>query len=161
MLRTTGDSKFVIIHPHKMFSSRRKSLPESSSKLSAAPPLTSKKRRASNGFLNPELMSAPGEGKSGHGGGGGGGGGLGGPGGDGRLLVTEIRHHNFDAIRFASYRTAAKLRFVQKKTNSECSALSLGSGGALVGLLSFRWDCWCRQHWQCSFDHAVVLLTLL
>ncbi|XP_047491124.1 dystrobrevin beta-like isoform X4 [Penaeus chinensis] len=61
-------------------------------------------------------MSAPGEGKAGHGGGGGGGG-LGGPGGDGRLLVTEIRHHNFDAIRFASYRTAAKLRFVQKKTN--------------------------------------------
>lgn len=53
MLRATGDTKTVIIHPHKMFSSRRKSLPESSSKLSAAPPLTSKKRRASNGFLNP------------------------------------------------------------------------------------------------------------
>ncbi|XP_066977294.1 dystrobrevin beta-like isoform X18 [Macrobrachium rosenbergii] len=49
------------------------------------------------------------------------GGGVGGPGAgiasDGRLLINELRHHNFDAIRFASYRTAAKLRFVQKKTN--------------------------------------------
>ncbi|KAK3852954.1 hypothetical protein Pcinc_040481 [Petrolisthes cinctipes] len=63
-----------------------------------------------------EVMAVPGTGgPPGHGGIGG----LGGSGlaGDGRLLVSELRHHNFDAIRFASYRTAAKLRFVQKKTN--------------------------------------------
>lgn len=66
-----------------------------------------------------EVMAVPGTGgPPGIGSGGGGSGGLGGS-GDGRLLVSELRHHNFDAIRFASYRTAAKLRFVQKKTNSE------------------------------------------
>ncbi|XP_021373881.1 dystrobrevin beta-like isoform X3 [Mizuhopecten yessoensis] len=36
---------------------------------------------------------------------------------DNRQLVTEMRGHNFDVIRFATYRTACKLRFVQKKTN--------------------------------------------
>lgn len=69
-----------------------------------------------------EVMAVPGTGGLGSGGGGGGGGG-GGLAGDGRLLVADLRHHNFDAIRFASYRTAAKLRFVQKKTNSECVVL--------------------------------------
>jgi hypothetical protein len=33
------------------------------------------------------------------------------------LLVQELRELGFDAIRFASYRTAAKLRFIQKKSN--------------------------------------------
>jgi hypothetical protein len=31
------------------------------------------------------------------------------------LMVQELRELGFDAIRFASYRTAAKLRYVQKK----------------------------------------------
>lgn len=33
------------------------------------------------------------------------------------LLLQEMRNQNFDMIRFASYRTACKLRFVQKKAN--------------------------------------------
>lgn len=32
-------------------------------------------------------------------------------------LLQEMRVQNFDLIRFASYRTACKLRFVQKKVN--------------------------------------------
>jgi hypothetical protein len=32
-------------------------------------------------------------------------------------LLQEMRGQNFDMIRFASYRTACKLRFVQKKAN--------------------------------------------
>ncbi|XP_077283392.1 dystrobrevin isoform X2 [Arctopsyche grandis] len=42
----------------------------------------------------------------------------GGPPTDPRLaLLQEMRVQNFDLIRFASYRTACKLRFVQKKVN--------------------------------------------
>ncbi|XP_035706036.1 dystrobrevin beta isoform X2 [Folsomia candida] len=33
------------------------------------------------------------------------------------ILVQELRELGFDAIRFASYRTAAKLRYIQKKSN--------------------------------------------
>nr|XP_034825919.1 dystrobrevin beta isoform X3 [Maniola hyperantus] len=33
------------------------------------------------------------------------------------LLLQEMRDQNYDLIRFASYRTACKLRFVQKKCN--------------------------------------------
>ncbi|XP_053618169.1 dystrobrevin beta-like isoform X1 [Plodia interpunctella] len=33
------------------------------------------------------------------------------------LLLQEMREQNFDLIRFASYRTACKLRYVQKKCN--------------------------------------------
>ncbi|CAH1773953.1 unnamed protein product, partial [Owenia fusiformis] len=32
-------------------------------------------------------------------------------------LVTDMRAQNFDVIRFATYRTACKLRFIQKRTN--------------------------------------------
>ncbi|CAG2053405.1 unnamed protein product [Timema podura] len=32
-------------------------------------------------------------------------------------MMQEMRAQNFDMIRFASYRTACKLRFVQKKVN--------------------------------------------
>jgi hypothetical protein len=32
-------------------------------------------------------------------------------------LLQEMRGQNFDMIRFASYRTACKLRFMQKKAN--------------------------------------------
>lgn len=32
-------------------------------------------------------------------------------------LVHEMSAHNFDLIRFASYRTSMKLRFIQKKVN--------------------------------------------
>ena len=34
-------------------------------------------------------------------------------------LMGEMREQNFDSIRFATYRTACKLRFVQKKVNCE------------------------------------------
>ncbi|XP_065922788.1 dystrobrevin beta isoform X8 [Magallana gigas] len=36
---------------------------------------------------------------------------------DSKTLLTEMRAQNFDVIRFATYRTACKLRFIQKKTN--------------------------------------------
>lgn len=36
---------------------------------------------------------------------------------DYRELVNELREQNFDTVRFATYRTACKLRFVQKKFN--------------------------------------------
>lgn len=32
-------------------------------------------------------------------------------------LIHEMSAHNFDLIRFASYRTATKLRFIQKKVS--------------------------------------------
>lgn len=32
-------------------------------------------------------------------------------------LLQEMRQQNFDTIRFASYRTACKLRFIQKKVH--------------------------------------------
>ncbi|XP_041357964.1 dystrobrevin beta-like [Gigantopelta aegis] len=34
-----------------------------------------------------------------------------------RQLLTDMRAQNFDVIRFATYRTACKIRFIQKKTN--------------------------------------------
>ncbi|XP_064486629.1 dystrobrevin beta-like isoform X2 [Ornithodoros turicata] len=34
-----------------------------------------------------------------------------------KLLVAEMKNQNFDVIRFASYRTACKLRFVQKRVH--------------------------------------------
>ncbi|ESP05210.1 hypothetical protein LOTGIDRAFT_103176 [Lottia gigantea] len=34
-----------------------------------------------------------------------------------RQLLTDMRAQNYDVIRFATYRTACKLRFIQKKTN--------------------------------------------
>ncbi|KAK3583118.1 hypothetical protein CHS0354_036866 [Potamilus streckersoni] len=34
-----------------------------------------------------------------------------------RQVITEMRAQNFDVIRFATYRTACKLRFVQRKTH--------------------------------------------
>ncbi|XP_048255969.1 dystrobrevin beta-like isoform X2 [Haliotis rufescens] len=34
-----------------------------------------------------------------------------------RQLLTDMRAQNYDVIRFATYRTACKLRFVQKKTS--------------------------------------------
>ncbi|KAJ8870630.1 hypothetical protein PR048_029653 [Dryococelus australis] len=37
-------------------------------------------------------------------------------------MMQEMRAQNFDMIRFASYRTACKLRFVQKKVNRENDA---------------------------------------
>ena len=36
-----------------------------------------------------------------------------------RTALADLRHPGLDAIRFASYRTAAKLRYVQKRTNSK------------------------------------------
>jgi hypothetical protein len=38
-------------------------------------------------------------------------------------LVDEMRLQDFDSIRFATYRTACKLRFVQTKTNSKIEHL--------------------------------------
>lgn len=37
------------------------------------------------------------------------------PGTDVKLLMAEMKNQNFDVIRFASYRTACKLRFIQKR----------------------------------------------
>ncbi|UYV62536.1 DTNA [Cordylochernes scorpioides] len=37
--------------------------------------------------------------------------------GEYHLLLSDMKGQNFDVIRFASYRTACKLRFIQKKTN--------------------------------------------
>ncbi|XP_070556370.1 dystrobrevin beta-like isoform X5 [Ptychodera flava] len=34
-----------------------------------------------------------------------------------RQLITEMRNQNFDVIRFGTYRTSCKLRFIQKKCN--------------------------------------------
>lgn len=34
-------------------------------------------------------------------------------------LLQEMQEKKFDGIRFASYRTACKLRFIQTKTNRE------------------------------------------
>lgn len=34
-------------------------------------------------------------------------------------LLQEMRQQNFDSIRFASYRTACKLRYIQKKVHSK------------------------------------------
>ncbi|XP_014775065.2 dystrobrevin beta isoform X2 [Octopus bimaculoides] len=34
-----------------------------------------------------------------------------------KQLMTELRSQNYDVIRFATYRTACKLRFIQKRTN--------------------------------------------
>lgn len=34
-------------------------------------------------------------------------------------LLQDMRQQNFDSIRFASYRTACKLRFIQKKVHRE------------------------------------------
>jgi hypothetical protein len=34
-----------------------------------------------------------------------------------QLLIGDMREQSFDTIRFATYRTACKLRFVQKKVN--------------------------------------------
>jgi hypothetical protein len=36
-------------------------------------------------------------------------------------LLQEMRQQNFDTIRFASYRTACKLRFIQKKVHRKYS----------------------------------------
>jgi hypothetical protein len=36
-----------------------------------------------------------------------------------QLLIADMREQSFDSIRFATYRTACKLRFVQKKVNCE------------------------------------------
>ncbi|KAL7298431.1 hypothetical protein TKK_0008221 [Trichogramma kaykai] len=38
-------------------------------------------------------------------------------------LLQEMRQQNFDSIRFSSYRTACKLRFIQKKVNRESIAV--------------------------------------
>jgi hypothetical protein len=34
-----------------------------------------------------------------------------------KQIMMELRAQNFDVIRFATYRTACKLRFIQKKLN--------------------------------------------
>lgn len=41
------------------------------------------------------------------------------------FFLQELRTQNFDLIRFASYRTACKLRFIQKKTYCKLQMFSL------------------------------------
>lgn len=36
---------------------------------------------------------------------------------DYKQIILELRAQNFDVVRFATYRTASKLRFIQKKLN--------------------------------------------
>lgn len=52
-------------------------------------------------------------------------------------LMQEMRCQNFDMIRFASYRTACKLRFVQKKTYCEYLFWSIFH----LSIESFAVDC--------------------
>lgn len=40
-------------------------------------------------------------------------------------LLQEMRQQNFDTIRFASYRTACKLRFIQKKVHRKYTLYSI------------------------------------
>lgn len=35
------------------------------------------------------------------------------------VILQDLRLQTFDGIRFASYRTASKLRYIQKSTNRE------------------------------------------
>ncbi|XP_076028911.1 dystrobrevin beta-like isoform X4 [Oratosquilla oratoria] len=127
MLRGTGEGP-IVIYPHKMFVSRRKSHPDvvrsaptattTSPFISTPAVVKTKKRRASSGFMNSEVMESTNEDLySGSAGGGGGVSANLSAGNDLRHLMMEMRQGNYDSIRFASYRTAAKLRFVQKKTN--------------------------------------------
>uniref|UniRef100_A0A8C5J2D9 EF-hand domain-containing protein n=1 Tax=Junco hyemalis TaxID=40217 RepID=A0A8C5J2D9_JUNHY len=44
-----------------------------------------------------------------------------------RQLFMEMRAQNFDVIRLSTYRTACKLRFVQKRCNREDVSESLFS----------------------------------
>jgi predicted HTH transcriptional regulator len=39
-----------------------------------------------------------------------------------RQLLQEMRSQNLDMIRFSSYRTACKLRYVQKKANRKSNS---------------------------------------
>lgn len=39
-------------------------------------------------------------------------------------VLQDLRIQSFDTIRFASYRTACKLRYVQKATNCELKTLT-------------------------------------
>ncbi|CAF4068222.1 unnamed protein product [Rotaria magnacalcarata] len=47
-------------------------------------------------------------------------------------LQMELRAQNFDIIRFSTYRTACKLRFIQKKLNYFCDYESYTSNGYRV-----------------------------
>lgn len=40
------------------------------------------------------------------------------------LMLQDMRSQNYDSIRFASYRTASKLRFVQKKAYCKLSQVN-------------------------------------
>lgn len=40
-------------------------------------------------------------------------------------FLHEMQVNNFDLIRFASYRTACKLRFIQKKTNCKYQLIAI------------------------------------
>lgn len=40
-------------------------------------------------------------------------------------ILQDLRLQSFDAIRFASYRTASKLRYIQKSTNRKLISLSV------------------------------------
>ncbi|KHN77605.1 Dystrobrevin-1 [Toxocara canis] len=41
-----------------------------------------------------------------------------------QALIDEMRLQDFDSIRFATYRAACKLRFIQKKTNAPSNMLA-------------------------------------
>lgn len=55
-------------------------------------------------------------------------------------LLQEMREQNYDLIRFASYRTACKLRYVQKKCNCKLYMLFLYNFFKRVFNINYRWS---------------------
>ena len=55
-------------------------------------------------------------------------------------VVSFLGDKDYDSIKFASYRTASKLLFIQKKANCKSPVLSQ-AGGSSTGFLR-RAGCW-------------------
>ena len=56
-------------------------------------------------------------------------------------VLQDLRLQSFDLIRFASYRTASKLRYIQKSTNRKW--LTSGLSPSLTDpLCPFQYTCW-------------------
>lgn len=66
----------------------------------------------------------------------------------------------FDTIRFASYRTACKIRFVQKKTSCECKTekFSAASASSWIGVQLDQRPAWISGQLD---QHALFRLDLL
>lgn len=63
------------------------------------------------------------------------------------LMLQDMRSQNYDSIRFASYRTASKLRFVQKKAH--CTLCTVGFYDLFI-------VCFCsKQCWYLERDRNI------